>query len=100
MQDVKQQLNEELANVEWNTLIPHAKRDAIIVVDETLDLVEVGVAIARDDSVSVQSWISQQLIHKPSTHELATWNTEPGKRFTTLIVQPFVIVQETENSVN
>lgn len=100
MQDVKQQLGEELANVEWNTLIPHAKRDAIIVVDETLDLVEVGVAIARDDSVSVQSWISQQLIHKPSNNELATWNSEPSKRFTTLIVQPFVIVQETNNSVN
>ena len=46
MSDVKTQLIKDLAPMDWETLIPHAKRDAVIVVDGALDLVEVGVAIA------------------------------------------------------
>ena len=93
MPDVKQQLAEELASVEWKSLLPHAKRDAVIVVREELNLLDVGVAIAQNDMVSVQSWISQQLIHKPYADELTQWNRELTKPFMTLIVQPFVLVQ-------
>ena len=93
MPDVKQQLAEELASVEWKSLLPHAKRDAVIVVQEELNLLDVGLAIAQNDMVSVQSWISQQLIHKPYADELTQWNRELTKPFMTLIVQPFVLVQ-------
>jgi hypothetical protein len=92
MSDIKARLIEEIAEVEWNDLIPHAQRDAAIVVDKSLSLINVGVAIANDDAASVQQWISQQLIHKPSTDELSAWNNEPDKKFNTLIVQPFVLV--------
>jgi hypothetical protein len=53
----------------------------------------VGVAIAEDNVQSVQNWISELLIHKPSPDELNTWNGEPEKQFLTLIVQPFVLVR-------
>lgn len=94
MPDIKDQLSEQLASVEWNLLIPHAQREAVIVVNEHLDLLDVAVAIAEDDSASVQAWIEQQLIHKPSFQDLSIWNNQPNKQFMTLIVQPFVIVQE------
>ena len=78
--------------MDWETLIPHAKRDAVIVVDGALDLVEVGVAIAEDNAAVVQNWLSELLLHKPSLEELNDWNAEPEKQFNTLIVQPFVLV--------
>lgn len=96
MANVREQLIEELASVEWSTLIPHAKRDAVIVVNKGLDLLDVGEAIAKDDSTTVGSWISEQLIHKPNANELTAWNNEPTKQFMTLIVQPFVVVQAAE----
>lgn len=92
MSDFKTQLTEELAPMDWETLIPHAKRDAIIVVDNALDLVEVGVAIAEDNAALVKNWLSELLLHKPSQEELNDWNTQPEKQFNTLIVQPFVLV--------
>ena len=92
MSDVKTQLIKDLAPMDWETLIPHAKRDAVIVVDGALDLVEVGVAIAEDNAVVVQNWLSELLLHKPSLEELNDWNAEPEKQFNTLIVQPFVLV--------
>jgi hypothetical protein len=78
--------------MDWETLIPHAKRDAVIVVDGALDLVEVGVAIAEDNASVVQNWLSELLLHKPSQEELNDWNAEPEKQFNTLIVQPFVLI--------
>ncbi|MEB3312312.1 MAG: DUF2288 domain-containing protein [Snowella sp.] len=92
MSDFKTQLTEELAPMDWETLIPHAKRDAIIVVDGALDLVEVGVAIAEDNTALVKNWLSELLLHKPSLEELNDWNAQPEKQFNTLIVQPFVLV--------
>jgi hypothetical protein len=93
MSDIRTQLLEEQADSEWSSLIPHAKRDAVIVVDGSLDLVDVGVAIASDDVSLVQRWIEEQLIRKPSETELSDWNDEPTKQFHTAIVQPFVLVR-------
>ncbi|MFM7577936.1 MAG: DUF2288 domain-containing protein, partial [Microcystaceae cyanobacterium] len=84
MTDIKHQLTEELAPMDWETLMPHAKRDAIIVIDPALDLLAVGVAIAEDQANLVQNWISELLIHKPSQEELSHWNYNVGQEFLTL----------------
>ena len=93
MQDLRAQLAETLDEAEWEWLIPHAKRDALVLVAEQLDLIDVGVAIASDDVAIVQNWISEALIAKPSLDQLSDWNSDRTKRFNTLIVQPYVLVQ-------
>ena len=99
MEDPKTQLAKELAAMEWQTIIPHAKRDAVIFVSEYLNLLNVGLAIAQDDTLSVQHWISEQLIHKPNDEQLGSWNDSPNKQFSTLIVQPFVLIQDTASQI-
>jgi hypothetical protein len=94
MSDLKDELLESLDEAEWDWLIPHAQRDAVIVVSENLDLVDVGEAIANDNTTSVQNWIDKQLLTKPSPLQLGEWNSNPSKRFNTLIIQPYVLVQE------
>jgi hypothetical protein len=92
MSDLKAQLSEAIGDAEWSSLIPHVQRDALIIVNPGLDLIEVGFALANDDVSTVQYWISERLIYKPSPDQLSLWNTEPTKQFSTLIVQPFVLV--------
>ena len=94
MSDLRAQLAETVDEAEWEWLIPHAKRDALVVVTSQLNLVDVGEAIALDNVVVVQRWISEQLIAKPSQTQLTDWNGDRTKRFNTLIVQPYVLVQE------
>lgn len=94
MQDLRDQLAESLDEAELDWLKPHIQRDVVVVVHPELDLLDVGVAIARDDVLSVQHWISEQLIHKPSPNQITDWNTDQTKRFQALIVQPYVLVQE------
>jgi hypothetical protein len=99
MQDLRSQLAESLDEAELDWLKPHIQRDVVVVVNQELDLLDVGVAIACDDVLSVQHWISEQLLHKPFPEQLADWNSDQTKRFQALIVQPYVLVQESPASV-
>jgi hypothetical protein len=94
MQDFRAELAESLDEAELDWLKPHIQRDVVVVVNQELDLLDVGVAIANDDVVSVQHWISEQLLHKPFPEQLAAWNSDQTKRFKALIVQPYVLIQE------
>ena len=94
MPGLKERLEKDVANISWKDLQPHAKRDAIIVVTKELDLPEVAVAIAEDNTASVQRWIGDRAIAKPSSQQLTAWNQTPEKLFITLIVQPFVVIKE------
>lgn len=94
MSDLKAELAEKIDEAELDWLKPHIQRDVVVVVHQELDLVDVGVAIANDDVISVQHWISEQLLHKPLPEQLADWNSDQTKRFQALIVQPYVLVKE------
>ncbi len=94
MSHLREQLKENLDEAEWDWLIPHAQRDVIILVADGLDLLDVGEAIATDNIPSVQNWIAEQLITKPSPEQLGNWNSDRTKRFNALIVEPYVLVQE------
>lgn len=93
-EDIRAELKEMLDEAEWRWLLPHAERDAVIFVNSDLDLLDVGVAIASDQVSSVEHWLGEQLIHKPTTEQLSDWNDNHTKRFNTIIVQPFVLIQE------
>ncbi|MDB9304771.1 DUF2288 domain-containing protein [Nodularia spumigena CS-591/12] len=94
MSDLRTELTENLDEAEWDWLIPHVQRDAVIVVAQILDLLDVGVAIASDQIPSVQQWIDEGLMAKPSQTQLGNWNSDRTKRFQTLIIQPYVLIQE------
>ncbi|MBD6615108.1 DUF2288 domain-containing protein [Komarekiella sp. 'clone 1'] len=94
MSDLRAELTEILDEAEWEWLIPHVQRDAVILVASELNLLDVGEAIASDHIPSVQQWIDEQLITKPSPVQVGEWNGDRTKRFHTLIVQPYVLVQE------
>jgi hypothetical protein len=94
MAELRAELAKDLDEAQWEWLIPHVKRDSVLIIAKELNLVDVGIAIASDNLVSVQHWISEQLIQKPSQTQLSDWNSDLQKRFNTLIVQPYVLIQE------
>lgn len=98
MQELKSELTAMLDEAEWSWIMPHAQRDAVVVVSPQLDLVEVGAAIASDNTDAVQQWIGASLLQKPSPDQLIDWGRDRTKRFHTLIVQPYVLVQDSVSS--
>ncbi len=96
-EDLHAELTEMMGPVQWEWLKPHARRDAVVIVNEQLDLPEVGVAIATNNTQSVERWISEQLIAKPNAEQLTLWSSE-NKRFNSLIVQPYVLIQQPQDA--
>jgi hypothetical protein len=90
---LRAELAELLDEAEWEWLIPHVQRDVVVMVDPGLDLLDVGVAIASDNTISVEHWIGEQLLAKPSPEQLVELASERDRRFKALIVQPYVLVQ-------
>lgn len=97
-QDLKQELTEMVGPAEWRWLSPHAERGAVVLVDGNLDLADVGVAIATDDVATVNHWLAEALLAKPSPQQIQAWEQAIGQQFQSLIVQPFVLVQEASTS--
>lgn len=93
MEDIKKKLTEELEVVSWDALLPHFDRGATIKVSNTLDLIEVGIAMANDNSEIVGEWLKAGLLSQPSKEDSKTW-TEQKNQFQFIIVQPYVLVQE------
>lgn len=80
----------------WLDLEPHALRDTVFLLSANVDILDVGEALAANDTARVQAWIQDEALRRPHTEELARWKEEPGKLFSTLIVHPFVLIQETD----
>ena len=83
---LKQKLAGEVGVVSWEALAPHAERGALFWVDQSLDLVEVGVSLALDDAQSVKAWQETSLL-LPA----ASLNPKDFAAFRFLIIQPFVL---------
>jgi hypothetical protein len=89
---------EELAlNIDearWQWLKPLLERGALITVAAALDLAAVGESIAKDDSMAISAWIAAGKVGKPTAEQIAAWDKEPQQSFLTLIISPYVLIQE------
>ncbi|WP_303720280.1 DUF2288 domain-containing protein [Malonomonas rubra] len=93
MSEVFQRFKQDLAEVCWKDLRIHLQRDAIIIVAEELDLVEVAAVVAEDNKHKVANWIGEGQLVKPTAKQLSDWELDLNKPFRMLIVQPFILVQ-------
>jgi len=91
---LRDQLRKDVDVARWHWLESHAQRDAIVLVDPSLDLVDVGVAIATDNTQSVGRWIAEQLLLKPTQTQIIEWDARAAAiQFQALIIQPYVLIQ-------
>lgn len=82
-----------LGSVFTSDLAAHLKRDAVIVVDPGISLIDCAVAIALDDKSKVASWMSSGALRRATEEERAHWPSEPTREWIAVVVQPFVLVQ-------
>ena len=92
--ETREELALNIDEARWQWLKPHLERGALITIAATLDLVEAGEKIAADDTAPVSAWIAAGKIGKPTEAEIAAWDEEPDKKFLTLIISPYVLIQE------
>ncbi len=95
--DLREKMKSDLEVAEWELLKPHLERDALIIVSEELDLVDVATAVAEGRLKSVEQWMQKNLMTKPTAAQLHAWEQNPNTPFSFLIVQPWVLIQQRAN---
>lgn len=87
-------LEESMGPVGVDVLLPHLERDAVFVVARHIPLLTCGVAVAMDDVALVKGWIERGELRKPSRAERDGWRQQADRRWVSVVVQPFVLVQD------
>ncbi len=89
--EMQERLEAEIMEVEWDALLPHYARGAVVRIAEDLPLVKVAMAFGLDLKDDVTAWMAEGKVTKPTDEDAKAWRANDRFRF--LIVQPFVLVQ-------
>lgn len=93
-----EKLKDELMTAPWSVLREHCERGALILVDAKLDLIDVAVAFAEDDTDAVNAWLERNELQRiePASAKAADLaaKDENASIGYFLIIQPFVLLQE------
>ncbi len=89
MKDLKEKI---MKHAEFDSLEPHMRRRSVFVV-RNQQLEDAGAAIAADESEKVAAWMEDGTLARPTMDEVIHWH-ESKTKFTVLVVQPFVLIQE------
>lgn len=94
MNTSKEELALTIDESEWSWLRAHLERGGLILVDDSLDLADAALRVVEDDSETIEQWVNTGKIGKPSDKQIISWNEDKTKKFSMLIVSPYVLIQE------
>lgn len=87
-----EKMEKYLGEVSWTYLKPHFEAGALLYVDPSLELAEVGRALVEDEVEKVNAWRKEGDILSPSQPHADYWE-ESEARFLAAVVMPFVLIQ-------
>ncbi len=94
MTTTREELALTIDESEWGWLKPHNERGSLIIVGNCLDLADVAYRVASDDSTAIGVWISEGSIGKPTEEQITKWDSDRTKKFSMIIISPYVLIQE------
>ncbi len=91
--ELREKLNGETAKLPWAELQRHFASGAIIKVTAADDLVDVAVAMARDDTAAITAGMEAGTIVRASAKDAQHWE-QNNQLLWAVVVAPWVLVQE------
>lgn len=86
-------LNMETSQIAWQELLRYFAGGFVIVVDDTLDLVEVAARFSIDDKTAVEQWLNEDKLAKVSDAQAAAW-LDADALLWAVVARPWVLVQQ------
>lgn len=96
-QELRKRLNLETSRLPWREMLRHYAGGNVIGISSDLDLIEVAVCIARDDTAAVRGWMQSNRLAKVSDEQAAAWLEEDADLWA-VVVKPWVLVQRHRGS--
>ncbi len=83
----------ETAKAPWKELERFYAQGMLILVDQSLDLVEVGFAISSDDAKQVNQWMASNLLVRQFDSQAIEWEKH-NTAVWTVVIRPWILVQD------
>ena len=93
IQQEKAKIVAETAKINWKELETFFAQGKLILVDPTLDLIEVAYSITTDDSKQVEQWMQAGTLSRNFT-EKAIELEKHNKECWSVVIKPWVLIQE------
>ncbi len=93
---LRAKLNGETAKASWAEMQRHHARGVVVHVAGELDLIDVAVAMARDDGAAVGRWMQADQLGKVTDEQASDWLARDPVLWS-VVVAPWVLVQERKN---
>ena len=90
---LKAKLNMETSRIRWEELQRFYARGNVVGVAADLDLLEVGLAMARDDKERLQKWMAEGKAGEVTPDQARHWY-ENNTELWALVVAPWILVQD------
>ena len=91
--ELKKRLNGETAKIDWHQLQKHYASGSVLAVALDSDLIEVAIAMHRDDTAQIKNWLADGSVFEVSDDQAKTWYHNNSIVWA-LVIPPFVLVQE------
>lgn len=83
----------ETAKAPWKELERFYAQGILILVSDTLDLVEVGFAISSDNTKQVNQWMESSLLTRQFDQLAIEWEKNNSDVWT-VVIRPWILVQD------
>ena len=93
-EELRQTLNIESGKCSWNEIQVQFARGMVVVIDQSLDLIDVSEKFVKDDKASIESWMKDKKIWRATDADAKAWVDETPI-FWAVVVPPWVLVQAT-----
>lgn len=95
--ELRQKINLETGRLSWPELARFFARGVVIKAAPKLDMIEAAARIAENDTRTVEAWMQSGQLQRADDDDARAWN-ERGAEFWSVVVAPWVLVQEIEKN--
>jgi hypothetical protein len=92
-EDLRTKLRGQVMASYWEDLAPHARRAALLMLHEAVDLLDVAEVLARDDVAALKRLLESGRLVRVAIAEAEALEAEEDARFQFVVVQPWVLAQ-------
>ncbi len=98
-EELRAHLHAETAKLPWLDLQKHFARGVVFQVAKGTDLLDVALVISRDDKETLEQWLQQKKVIGVEAEDARRWFDTEAVLWT-VVVAPWVLVQEVEHKLN
>ncbi|MEM7401910.1 MAG: DUF2288 domain-containing protein [Pseudomonadota bacterium] len=93
IQQEKAKIVSETAKINWKELETFFAQGKLILIDRSLDLIDVAFTISTDDAKQVSEWMESELVLRDFTHKAIAFEKD-NKELWSVVIKPWVLIQE------